>query len=59
MTPFSSKLEESWSPIFQVVPVVENNLPVVLPKMDKFTSGQMTESPLGMALEWKNTTCPQ
>lgn len=40
------------------VPVPENELPLMLPEIDKFEPGENGESPLAKATDWINTTCP-
>ena len=41
-----------------IVPVPEKDLPVELPKVDKFEPGPDGESPLANIDEWVNTKCP-
>ena len=40
------------------VPVPEDQLPLKLPEMEKYTQTDSGESPLVNATEWVNTTCP-
>ena len=40
------------------VPVPEDQLPVVLPKVEKYQPTDTGESPLALFDEWVNTTCP-
>jgi leucyl-tRNA synthetase len=42
-----------------VVPVPENQLPVVLPEVEKYEPTGTGESPLAGIEEWVNTTCPK
>lgn len=42
-----------------VVPVPEDQLPLVLPDMKNFEPSGTGESPLANATEWVNTTCPK
>src|SRR3990167_6168080 len=42
-----------------VVPVPEKDLPVELPKVEKYEPGPDGESPLANITEWVNTKCPQ
>lgn len=41
-----------------VVPVPEDQLPLMLPKVEKFEPSGTGESPLANVEEWVNTTCP-
>ncbi len=41
-----------------IVPVKEEDLPVTLPKVDKYEPTSTGESPLASIEEWVNTTCP-
>jgi leucyl-tRNA synthetase len=40
------------------VPVPENQLPVVLPNVEKYQPTDNGESPLAVMTDWVNTTCP-
>ena len=42
-----------------IVPVPEDQLPVTLPKMEKFQPTGTGESPLAIVDEWVNTKCPK
>ncbi len=42
-----------------VVPVPEKDLPVLLPKVEKYQPTDSGESPLANISEWVNTTCPK
>ncbi|KKT84643.1 MAG: Leucine-tRNA ligase, partial [Parcubacteria group bacterium GW2011_GWD1_44_9] len=42
-----------------IVPVPEKDLPVELPKVEKYEPGPDGESPLANITEWVNTKCPQ
>jgi len=42
-----------------VVPVPENQLPVVLPDVERYEPTGTGESPLAAITDWVNTTCPQ
>ena len=42
-----------------IVPVPENQLPVLLPKVEKYEPTGTGESPLAAIEEWVNTTCPK
>jgi leucyl-tRNA synthetase len=42
-----------------VVPVPEDQLPVLLPDVEKYEPTGTGESPLAAVTEWVNTTCPQ
>ena len=42
-----------------VVPVPDDQLPVVLPEMESFEPSGDGRSPLARATDWVNTTCPQ
>ncbi len=42
-----------------VVPVPEDQLPVTLPKMEKFQPTGTGESPLALVDDWVNTKCPK
>ena len=42
-----------------VVPVPEEELPVLLPEVEKYEPGPDGESPLANITEWVNTKCPQ
>lgn len=41
-----------------VVPVPENQLPVILPDVERYQPSGTGESPLATISEWVNTTCP-
>lgn len=41
-----------------IVPVPEDQLPLVLPEMQKYEPSGTGESPLANAADWVNTTCP-
>ncbi len=41
-----------------IVPVPDNQLPVVLPEVEKYEPTGTGESPLAAISEWVNTTCP-
>ncbi|MEQ9425161.1 MAG: leucine--tRNA ligase [Cyclobacteriaceae bacterium] len=42
-----------------VVPVPENQLPVVLPDVESYTPTEEGDSPLAKVEDWVNTTCPK
>ena len=42
-----------------IVPVPEDQLPVMLPEIERFEPSGTGESPLSKIEEWLNTTCPQ
>jgi leucyl-tRNA synthetase len=42
-----------------IVPVPENELPVLLPEVEKYQPTGTGESPLAAVESWVNTTCPQ
>lgn len=42
-----------------IVPLSEKDLPLVLPKIDKFAPTESGESPLATLDKWVNTKCPQ
>lgn len=42
-----------------VVPVPENQLPILLPEVEKYEPTGTGESPLAAVESWVNTTCPQ
>lgn len=42
-----------------VVPVPEEELPLILPKVEKYEPSGTGESPLANIAEWVNTTCPR
>lgn len=42
-----------------IVPVPEDQLPVVLPKVEKYQPTSTGESPLALMSEWVNVKCPQ
>ncbi|MBY0353027.1 leucine--tRNA ligase [Candidatus Babeliales bacterium] len=42
-----------------VVPVPENELPIVLPEVERYQPTGTGESPLAAITEWVNTPCPQ
>ncbi|MHB1330732.1 MAG: class I tRNA ligase family protein [Minisyncoccota bacterium] len=42
-----------------IVPVPEKDLPVELPKVDRYEPTDTGESPLASVLEWVNTKCPK
>ena len=46
-------------PQCKIVPVPEDQLPVVLPSVEKYEPSGTGESPLSTIDEWVNTTCPQ
>lgn len=41
------------------VPLPEDQLPLVLPEIEKYQTSQMGDSPLALIDEWVNTTCPR
>ena len=46
-------------PVDGIVPVPEDQLPVVLPDVERYQPTSTGESPLALMAEWVNTKCPQ